>query len=279
MRIKCWGSRGSISVSGKAYNKYGGDTTCIEIQAQTGEKIIVDAGTGLRKMGQTLKPGRNSHYHMMFTHTHWDHLAGFAFFKPLQDSGVTITINNDIFFEKNIKSILEDIMKPPVFPITMKEMQAKIIYRATSPEPFSVGSIDIETILLSHPGGGLGYRFMEKEKSFVFLTDNELGFKHPGSRKKNEYINFCKNADILFHDSEFNPDEYPSKKGWGHSSYTDALDLAFRADVKSLGLFHINQERTDDEMDEMVSRCRKIIQKKNNSMCCFGVACEMEITL
>lgn len=279
MRIKCWGSRGSISVSGKEYKKYGGDTTCIEIQALTGEKIIIDAGTGLRKLGQAINAEQNAHYHMLFTHAHWDHMAGFAFFKPLQHAGVTLTINNDTFFDQTIQVIINNIVKPPVFPITMEEMQAKIIYRETNSNPFSIGSIDIKTIPLSHPGGGIGYRFTENGKTFVFLTDNELGFSHPGGRKNHEYVKFCKDADVVFHDAEFTPEEYPSKTGWGHSSYTDVLELALRAGVKSLGLFHINQERTDEGMDDMVKKCRQFILKKKAPLKCFGVKCEMEITI
>lgn len=279
MYIKCWGSRGSIAVAGAEYNRYGGETTCIQIRAQSGETVIIDAGTGLRKLGLDLPLNSNSNYHILFTHTHWDHISGFPFFKPLQDSSVTITIHNSLFNSLSVKEIIANIMSPPFFPITMKEMQANVIYEEKTQTASSIGSLDITTIPLSHPGGGFGYRLSENGKVFVFLTDNELTHPHPGGKSIEEYTAFCKDADILFHDMEFTPEEYPSKKGWGHSSYADVLELAINANVKQLGLFHINQERSDDAMDQMVSVCQNILKKRNSSMTCFGVACGMEFTL
>lgn len=279
MDIKCWGSRGSISVTGKEYVRYGGETTCLEIRAKSGDIIIVDAGTGLRKLGLVLPIHEGTHYHMLFTHTHWDHISGFPFFRPIQSPNVTLTINNTRFSMVSVKEVIANIMNPPLFPVTMKEMQANVIYNEDSATRFSIGSIDIATIPLSHPGGGLGYRFTEEGKSFVFLTDNEITFAHPGGRTIPEYTAFCKDADLLFHDMEYTPEEYPQKTGWGHSTFTDVLDMAMDAGVKRLGLFHINQERTDDEMDGMVAESRSIIAKKGSSMDCFGVACGMEFSL
>lgn len=277
MYIKCWGSRGSIAVAGQEYNRYGGETTCLQIRAQSGETVIIDAGTGLRKLGLALPTNCNTHYHMLFTHTHWDHVSGFPFFKPLQDPSVTLTIHNSLFYALSVKEIIANLMAPPFFPITMKEMQANVIYKENIETAFSIGSLDITTIPLSHPGGGLGYRFSENGRVFVFLTDNELTFAHPGGRAITEYTEFCKDADLLFHDMEFTPEEYPSKRGWGHSSCTDVLELAMNANVKRLGLFHINQERTDDGMDQMVTMCQDIILKNSSLMNCFGVACGMEL--
>ena len=279
MYIKCWGSRGSIAVTGKEYIRYGGETTCLEIRAKSGETIIVDAGTGLRKLGLALPINSDVHYNMLFTHTHWDHIAGFPFFKPLQSPNVTLTINNAKFSMVSVKEVIANIMNPPLFPITMKEMQAKVIYNDTQSTEFSIGSIDITTIPLSHPGCGLGYRFTEDRKSFVFLTDNEITFDHPGGKSIAEYTAFCKDADLLFHDMEYTPEEYPQKTGWGHSTYTDVLNMAMNAGAKRLGLFHLNQERNDDEMDEMVKKCNKIVAKKGSNMDCFGVAFGMEFSL
>ncbi|MBF0111502.1 MAG: MBL fold metallo-hydrolase [Desulfamplus sp.] len=279
MYIKCWGSRGSIAVAGSEYNKYGGDTTCIQVVAQSGDVVIIDAGTGLRKLGLALPINNSLNYHLLFTHTHWDHISGFPFFKPLQDVKVTLTIHNSQFYTLSVKDIISNIMALPFFPITMKEMQAKVIYQDNSSKDFSIGSLNISTIPLSHPGGGFGYKFVENGRAFVFLTDNELNYPHPGGKTVNDYKEFCKDADIVFHDMEFMPDEYQSKKGWGHSSCTDVLDLAIDANVKQLGLFHINQERTDDAMDQMVKFCQDMVKKQNSKMECFGVAAGMEFNL
>lgn len=304
MHIRCWGSRGSIPVCGREYMKYGGDTTCISITAKSGDIVIIDAGTGIRRLG--IHPDYNdiNVYNLVFTHFHWDHVMGFNFFRPILEKNKTIKIRNSCFSSFFVKDILEDLMRKPFFPVTMGDLNAKIKFIENKGNKFSIGSLDIETIPLSHPGEGSGYKFTEKGKSFVFLTDNELGFNHlkqTESDKKmqddsvqietdqkntvlkktgfNEYLKFSKNADLLFHDGEFTPDEYPSRSGWGHSVYTKALDLSIKANVKKLGIFHINQERKDREMDEIIDRCMDIIKQRNAPLDCFGVKCNMEFDL
>ena len=279
MKIKCWGSRGSIAVAGSEYEKYGGETTCIQVTAESGETVIIDAGTGMRKLGLDLMTRPERTYYLLLSHAHWDHVSGFAFFKPLQDQNMTLVVQNSSFSHTSVKEIFDHLIKPPYFPITMNDMEARIKYRSDLRSHFSIGSLEITTIPLSHPGGGLGYKFSENDHTFVFLTDNELGYRHPGGKDVAAYERFCKNADLLFHDAEFTPDEYPSKTGWGHSAYTHVLDMALAAGVKQLGLFHINQERTDSEMDDIVRECRRIIKKRNSTMTCQGVACNMTFSL
>ncbi len=279
MKIKCWGSRGSIAVAGSEYCQFGGETTCIQVVAQSGENVIIDAGTGIRKLGIDLFSSTHHNFYLLLTHAHWDHISGFAFFKPLQNPKVTLKVQNSSFSHTTVEEIFKRLIHPPFFPITMKDLEATIQYKNNMKDHFSIGSLDISTIALNHPGGGLGYKFTEAGKSFVFLTDNELGYDHPEGPGHDLYERFCSDVDLLFHDAEFTPGEYPSKTGWGHSNYTDVIDLALKARVKTLGLFHINQERTDTEMNQIVDHCRQIIQNKGESMTCLGVACDMEFVL
>lgn len=279
MDIKCWGSRGSISVSGSGYLKYGGDTTCVEITAKSGQSIIVDAGTGIRRLGNSFLQRNIKDCFLLFTHGHWDHILGFAFFRPLQHSDMTITIQDRMVESLSTQQILDHLMKEPLFPITLNDLKATIRFDKGLNGSFSIGSVDITTIPVSHPSGGLGYKFTEEGKSFVFLTDNELGYFHPGAASISEYIAFCKNADLLFHDGEYTEQEYPRRQLWGHSSISDVLDLAAQADVKRLGLFHLNQDRTDDQMDQLVGNCRAQLKKQGLAMDCFGVDCDFEIKL
>lgn len=279
MDIKCWGSRGSISVSGKQYLRYGGDTTCIEIAAKTGEIIIIDAGTGIRNLGNSLIERNIIRYSLLFTHTHWDHILGIVFFKPLQFSKVKIIIQDRDFSGMNTRAVLNEVMKQPFFPIGLNDLKADIRFDKTLNKRFSIGSINVETIPISHPGGGLGYKFMEDGKSFVFLTDNELGFDHPGSMGYDAYLNFSRNADLLFHDGEYTKDEYKRKTSWGHSSIQDVIDLAEKANVKKLGVIHLNQDRTDDQIDKIMNDCRADLKKKNSTTDCFAVHSNMTIHL
>lgn len=279
MYIKCWGSRGSIPVSGKEYLKYGGDTTCLEIRTKTNDVIIVDAGTGLRRLGNQLIKEKITHFNFIFTHAHWDHLMGFPFFRPIFMESSEICVFRCPLPDKHVEKMISRVMTPPNFPIKYSDLKAKISYMDGCPNQFSIGSIKIVPITLSHPNSGCGYKFIEDGKTFVFMTDNELGFKHKEGLDIDDYIHFAKGADVLFHDAEFTPKEYKNSIEWGHSVYTDTVDLAIKAEVKKLGLFHINQERTDDQMDKIVSDCKKIIKNNKKDIDCFGVKANMVINL
>lgn len=279
MYIKCWGSRGSIPVSGPEYLKYGGETTCIEIRTKSDDLIIVDGGTGIRRLGVQLMKENRSVFNFIFTHSHWDHLMGFPFFKPLYDRNSEILMHRCPFPGKYVETIVTKLMLPPHFPVRYSDLKASVYYKNGCPKMFSIGSVTIEPIALSHPNGGCGYRFEEDGKSFIFLTDNELGYVHPSGRTFDDYARFCKGADLLFHDGEFTPEEYRASSEWGHSTYTDTLRLALQAGVKRLGLFHINQERSDEAMDAIVENCREEIVRDGRSLECFAVARDMVFEL
>ncbi|HUV49649.1 MAG TPA: MBL fold metallo-hydrolase [Anaerolineae bacterium] len=279
MLIKCWGSRGSIPVSGKGYLKYGGDTACIEIKAKSNDIIIIDAGTGIRRLGNQLMGEKNSTYNIIFTHAHWDHVMGLPFFKPLYSKSATLRMHKCPFHNKFVENILPMLMSPPNFPVKFSNLKATIYYEEACSKEFKIGSVSITPIRISHPNGGSGYKFIENNKTFVFLTDNELGFVHPGGLSYKDYLEFSSGADLLIHDAEYTPDDYENYIGWGHSEYTRVLDLAFEAGVKKLGLFHLNQERTDREMDDIVKKCNTIIAERGENLECFGVSSDMTFEL
>ncbi|MCP3942302.1 MAG: MBL fold metallo-hydrolase [Desulfobacteraceae bacterium] len=279
MFIKCWGSRGSISVAGKQYVKYGGDTTCIEVQAKTGQIVIIDAGTGIRRLGKSLIRRKENTYYLLLTHTHWDHILGIPFFKPFLYSKTRVFVQDRKFADIDTKKVFDSVMKPPFFPVRLGDLKADIKFDASLNGSFKIGSLSIDTIPTSHSQGSLGYKFTEDGKSFVFLTDNELGFSHPQSRKLEDYIEFSRNACLLLHDAEYTKEEYVHRTGWGHSSIPDVLDFASRACVKKLGLIHLNQDRTDDEMDLLVSECTKFFKNDHQTIDCFAVPYNFEITL
>lgn len=279
MYIKCWGARGSIPVSGIEFLKYGGNTTCIEIRNSDDDILIIDAGTGIRKLGNQLIKKNRNRINIIFTHAHMDHVWGFPFFKPIYIKGIQINIFGCPFAQKSIKDILSKSMTSPYFPVNFEDIKAEIVFHGACKEKFSINSLEITPILLSHPNRGVGYKLVEDNKSFVFLTDNELTFKHPGGLEYQDYLDFSYNSDILIHDSEFTEEEYKKTKTWGHSVYKDALNLALEANVKQFGLFHHNQERTDLALDKIVKRCKSIIKNRKSSLECFAVYEGMEINL
>lgn len=280
MEIKCWGSRGSIAVSGEKYLKYGGDTTCLNIKTKSGHQIVIDAGTGVRRLGNQMIAEGCMSFHFIFTHAHWDHVMGFPFFKPIFQPNVDFQMHKCPFASKFVETVLSRVMSKPYFPVKFSEIAAQLVFEDACPMVFEIGSVTITPIPISHPNSGAGYKFVEDGKTFVFLTDNELGYTHPGGLKAEAYAEFCSGADLLIHDAEYTQQDYQTTKTWGHSTYGEAVDMAMLAGgVKKLGLFHLNQDRTDDQVDEIVAECQGIIAANNGDMECFAVGSDMSFTL
>ena len=279
MRIKCWGSRGSIPVSGNEFLKYGGNTSCIEIRTKNDEVIIIDAGSGIRNLGSSLIKEGKEEVNIVFTHYHWDHLLGFPFFKPVYFQGRSINLYGRTFRDKSVAEMITLTMTPPYFPVKFEDVAANISSNEISGAPFVIDSVTIEPVILSHPDKGFGYKFTEDGKSFVFITDNELAHKHEGGLDFAGYAAFAKGADLLVHDAEYTEAEYEMTRTWGHTVYKDALRLALEAGVKSFGLYHHNQERSDDGVDTLVEDCKSIIAEKGSGLECFAMYEGQEITL
>jgi ribonuclease BN (tRNA processing enzyme) len=241
--------------------------------------LIVDAGSGIREAGNSLIAAGSNEFTLLLTHAHWDHIMGFPFFKPIYSSKTTLNIWGCPFAQASIKEMLVRVMEAPNFPVNFDAIHANMSYQETCVEHYTLGSMIITPIALSHPNQGTGYKFEEDGKCFVFLTDNELGYKHEGGLDSQDYLEFSRYADLLFHDAEYKEGEYKKTRSWGHSVYTDALNLALDAGVKKLGLFHHNQERMDDEIDTIVNDCRKVINKSGKYMECFAVGQSMEFKL
>ena len=266
LRIKCWGARGSISVSGPDYVVYGGDTTCLEICGPGQELIIVDAGTGIRRLGNRLLRQGPVEGTILFTHAHWDHISGFPFFKPVFQETTKLEVIACAFDSEFVSKMLAYTMVAPYFPVPLAKVQAHISYPQVNAETFEVGGLQVSTVPLNHPNGGVGYKFSQEGKTFVFLTDNELGHNHYGGLAPEGYQDFCQGADLLIHDSEYTPEDYPPVKGYGHSAYTEALELAISAGVKKLGLFHHHQDRTDEQIEVMVADCQRRVLETDSEL-------------
>ena len=277
MLIRCWGARGSIPVSGQEYVRYGGDTPCIEIRTSDDDIVIIDGGSGVRRLGNRLVAEDRHDYTMIFTHAHWDHIMGFPFFKPIYLPETRIGLFGCPFAQASVKEMISRIMAPPNFPVRFEEITAEISYQETCQDTFTLGCLSVTPIAISHPNQGMGYRFEEGGKSLVFLTDNELTYRHPGGMAYEDYCSFAKGADLLIHDAEYRPEDYLLTRTWGHSVYTDAVQLALDSGVGRLGLFHHNQERTDQALDEMVEESRRIAAGR--PLQCFAMSQDMEIAL
>jgi phosphoribosyl 1,2-cyclic phosphodiesterase len=187
-----------------------------------------------------------------------------------------ITVLGHPFHQDSYQQILAGLMSDPYFPVSLNsaDVKARLIYETIGTEPFSIGSLHIQPVHLNHPNNGLGFRFSENGKSFVFLTDNELSYRHNGGLSFDQYVSFCRDADLLIHDGEYTREDY--NRSWGHSVFTDAVRLALKANVGQLGFFHLNNMRTDRMVDAMVREARGMIRKEKKRLKCFAVGYRFE---
>lgn len=281
MKIKFWGVRGSLPAPGGDTAKYGGNTPCIEVRPDDGSLLIFDAGTGIRRLGLWLL--RNEcpvRAHIFLTHAHWDHIQGFPFFDPAYYAGNELVIAGCPRAGKTLRDLLADQMETSHFPVDLSAMKAKIdFYDGLCDGAYEVRGARVESIRSNHPGTALGFKLEEKGKRFVYITDNELSSREAGALSFSEFAHFCQGAELLVHDATYTPQEMEQKKGWGHSSYDQTLELALKSGVKQLGLFHHYIERTDDEVDRIVDICKMEIEKRKSTLHCFATAEGLELIL
>lgn len=261
MIIECRGTRGSIARGGTEFSRYGGDTISVLIQSSKGDIIIVDAGTGIQSIGNNFVDS-NTPIHIFFTHYHLDHIIGIPFFKPLFNPKQVITMYGPTLEGTNgVESAFKNIMSPPFSPISFggEEIRSSYSFKTIGETEIQIGSIKVTTIGINHTNhGGLGYKFEENGKSFVLLTDNELKYNHKNSKQMDDFIHFCKDSDLLFHDAQFTQEEYDHVQGWGHSTIEDVLELGYSANCKEVGFFHYAPDRTDQEIEKLYNKQHKI---------------------
>ena len=289
LRIQFWGTRGSIPSPGPQTVRYGGNTPCVEVRTPDGWLIILDAGTGMRELGRSLLSRANGSPikgDIFLTHAHWDHIQGIPFFAPIFQRGNHFTIWGSHTLEGSIDRIVRDQMNPVVFPVTFEELDATIDFSAISDgKTEQRPGFEVSAFPVRHPGGALGYRFTGttgRGRSLVYVSDNELGsggkYETPtGWREK--LVEFAKGAKVLIHDTTYTAEEYDHYRGWGHSTYDDALSLALEANVEQLILFHHKPERTDEELDRRVELCRELVKERGASLEVEAAAEGMTLTV
>ncbi len=261
MKVRFWGTRGSIAAPGKDTTVYGGNTTCVEVILGSGKRVVIDAGTGIRLLGRRLEEEMERvEIHLLITHIHWDHVLGFPFFGPVYNESTRLFIDGYPSCMKGLRYAFDNHMGDGFFPVRFDELKAEIHYvDAMSRGPLEIDGTLIETIPLQHPQGGFGYRFTEHGKTLVFITDNELSEEAGVKRHPDEYVRFCQGADLLIHDAQYDQDEIESRRGWGHSEYVSTCRMAMRAGAKRLVLFHHDPWRKDAEITAIKARCDELV--------------------
>jgi len=270
MKVKFWGTRGSIPTPGNSTNMYGGNTTCITVNPDGDDfsPLIIDSGTGVRPLSNMLLAARQPlKLTMLFTHSHWDHIQGFPFFLPAYHPENQIDIYYHPKLGGKVRDSLLNQMDARNFPISYDKLKAKInFYEIENGGDFK--GIRIKTFKLNHPGSGIGFKFQKDGKSLVFLTDHELELNPSIGAGWEETEEFCRNADLLIHDAQYLRKELQHFKGWGHSASEDVFELALKAKVKRLVLFHHDPERTDGDLDEISIELNSMIKSQNLPLIC-----------
>ncbi|WP_404359627.1 MBL fold metallo-hydrolase [Methylotuvimicrobium sp. KM1] len=277
MQLKFRGVRGSIPTPGPNTVKYGGNTTCIEIRTDSGELIILDAGTGIYSLSQQLDKDKPVDAHIFITHTHWDHIQGLPFFTPAFMSGNQITIYGglDPVTQQGIQRALAVQLQYSFFPIREAELKATVRYVTLMPgKSIMVGDAQITPLLLNHPVLNFGYRIECDGRSVFFTGDYEPLFNiyQPEDQEYEpfqsmiderfiEVCAFMHGVDALIVDASYTEEEYVFKRGWGHGTYQSGLNLAVRANVKRLFFTHHEPNRTDMDLDNIY---RQLLEQHQN---------------
>jgi phosphoribosyl 1,2-cyclic phosphodiesterase len=288
LRLRFWGTRGSVPAPGPDTVRYGGNTPCIEVRTDTDWLIILDAGTGIRELGRSLIAGANGNgirADIFLTHAHWDHIQGIPFFAPIFQPGNHFTIWGSKALETSIDRVIRDLMSPVVFPVAFEALAAQIDFSEIAEERHAGDGYAVTAFAVRHPGGALGYRFSSgngEGASFVYISDNELGsadtYATPSDWDK-QVVQFVKGAKTLVHDATYTTDEYETHRGWGHSTYMHAVTLALAAGVEQLVLFHHRPERTDEELDRCVAECRAFVAERRSGLQIIAAAEGMALTV
>jgi phosphoribosyl 1,2-cyclic phosphodiesterase len=270
MKVKFWGVRGSIASPGPATVRYGGNTTCIEVRTDNNELIILDAGTGLFPLSQSLLAELPVCANVLITHSHWDHIQGLPFFIPNFIPGNTLRLHGafDPVSGKGVEQVMSVQLQYSYFPVREAEMKARIEYVTLSPnESFQIGSATITPFMMNHPVIDFGYRIEADGKSVFFTGDHEppsniyephdaeyAGYQSFVDAKTDEILRAMAGVDVLIADSSYTQAEYPGKKGWGHGTFHTSIDYARQAGARMLFCTHHEPTRSDDALEAVFAQ-------------------------
>jgi diguanylate cyclase (GGDEF)-like protein len=253
VKVRFWGTRGSIASPGPRTAKYGGNTSCVEVRSPGGTLVVLDCGTGIRELGLHLMRTEKQplRVHLFIGHTHWDHIQGFPFFVPAFIPGAELNIYAPIGFQRSLEEAMSGQMEYSYFPVKLRDLRSRIHYTELEEGFFRVNDVLVETQYLNHTAPTIAYRLTIGGASVVYATDHEPFWgvadglsRHPGDER---HVAFLRDVDLLIHDAQYTAEEYQTKIGWGHSSIEYVIDVAVAANVGQLALFH-HDPLHDDEM-------------------------------
>ncbi len=288
MKVKFWGVRGSLPVPGRKTERYGGNTSCVEVRSDAGTRVVVDAGTGIRKLGKELvtEDAGKSEVHLLISHTHWDHIQGLPFFSPLYQKGNQLCVYARKRDDLHLRAVFASQTDDPYFPIPFEEAKADIAFRELSDSAqFEIADVKVACARLNHPYIATAYRLTVDGASVVYVSDtapfsdilfeDQFVAQPPGpgaelpvadrqklARMREGIVRLCEGADLVVYDTMFTPDDYRRIPHFGHSRPSDALQICREAGARQLALFHHAPERSDAEIDAILADTKAMAKRE-----------------
>jgi phosphoribosyl 1,2-cyclic phosphodiesterase len=272
MIMTLWGVRGSIPTTSPDTKEYGGNTSCVEVEAD-GTLLVLDAGSGIQGLNRSPN-AKNSRIDILLTHLHMDHIQGLGFFEPLFNPEIEIHIWGPAGNTQSLRARLGRYFSLPLFPVYFRNLTCKLELHEIGKSSFDIGPFNIQSDYVIHPGPTVGFRVQHRQAVFTYIPDHEFALGcHINKVKNVQWLSgseLAKGADLLVHDAQYTPEEYNAKQGWGHSSMEDTIHFAKLNDVKRLLLSHHDPMHSDEQLRSMENQ----LKEKYQSTIDFDMAVE-----
>ena len=262
MHVTLWGTRGSLAAPGPETARYGGNTPCVEVRGADGTVLVLDAGTGIRRLGAALSRTLRR-VDLLLTHLHMDHLQGLGFFAPLYDPEVEVHIWGPASTTLSLQARLTRYMSPPLFPVRLRDLPCTLHLHEIPCGEIAIGALTVTAAFVCHPGPTVGYRITAAGAVLTYIPDHEPALGVPQFPWRREWTSgamLAADADLLIHDAQYSPEEYPQHIGWGHSSLQHTLAFATLVGVKHLVPFHHDPAHTDADLDRLMAEAVHLAQ-------------------
>jgi ribonuclease BN (tRNA processing enzyme) len=260
VKLRYWGTRGSIPTPGREMAGYGGNTSCVQLVLSDGTEVILDAGTGIRELGRLRDHGPQP-VHVLLTHLHLDHIQGLMFFAPLFDPQREVRICGPAALGGPLLRRLARYISAPLAPVELRELPAQVTFEEVGEGPWTLGSARVEAQFVNHRGPTLGYRITDGDTTIAYIPDHEPALGQEVATSNPDWLSgsdLARDVDLLIHDCQYNDMEYRDHIGWGHSAISDTLAFAHRSGARRLALFHHDPLHEDRVLDELGDEARSI---------------------
>jgi phosphoribosyl 1,2-cyclic phosphodiesterase len=278
MRLTIWGCRGSVPCPGGDTVRYGGNTSCVEVSLDDGTIFVLDAGTGIMRLGDELVGRGVRHVNVLLTHLHLDHIEGLRFFAPMWDEDIAVDIWGPPSPLLSLRERIARSFSPPLFPVELGDVPAQVTFRDVPREPWTLDGASLTAGLVVHPGPTVGFRIETRSGSFAYIPDHEPALCGPIADRSTEWLSgglIANGVDVLFHDAQYFEDEYADRIGWGHSSVADTVAFTRAVGARRAFLFHHEPKHSDGSLERLEDLARSLLGRDEVRLAREGMVVEL----